>query len=93
MSVKIGKLGIVRLTGKDLAQLRIDCFQRDKFTCQECGIHVTVFTYSAASNAANMAHIQSRGAGGSDVISNVQTLCHLCHMKEHNAGGKPCLKK
>jgi len=34
--------------------------------------------------AYDMAHIVSRGAGGSDELSNVRTLCHRDHMREHS---------
>lgn len=39
-----------------------------------------------------MAHIKSRGAGGSDTLDNVRTLCQPCHRLEH-AGGKPCPRR
>ena len=80
-----GKLGRIRLKGKPLADLRRQCFTRDGWACVECGVGVSWVS-------GHMAHIKSRGAGGSDVLENVRTLCggpDGCHMKEHNCGGKP----
>jgi 5-methylcytosine-specific restriction endonuclease McrA len=80
---RVGKLGRVRLTGKALEDLRRQCFERDNYTCTcGCGERVTWET-------GDMAHIVSRGAGGSDAIDNVRTLTKICHMKSHNCGGKP----
>jgi hypothetical protein len=87
-----GKLGRIRLKGEALAALRRQCFTRDGWKCTKidngkiipcpCGRSV-----SWASG--HMAHIVSRGAGGSDVIENVHTMTGECHMLSHNAGGKP----
>ena len=84
MSVRVGKLGIVRLTGKDLEKLRRDCWYRDNFTCAAC-LTATNYEprYTGDPRAYDMAHIKSRGAGGSDVLDNVRALCHSCHMKAH----------
>lgn len=84
--IRVGKLGIIRRNGKDMAQLRQEVFERDKFRCCDCGKLVSW-------DSGHLAHIKSRGAGGSDVELNLRTLCALCHAKEHNAGGKPCPSK
>ncbi|MHB1952452.1 MAG: HNH endonuclease [Sulfobacillus sp.] len=81
-----GKLGIVRLKGDALSQLRMHCFIRDHWECTMCGKIVTWQT-------GHMAHIIGRGRGGSDEISNVKTLCAEHHAASHNAGGKPCPAK
>jgi 5-methylcytosine-specific restriction endonuclease McrA len=83
--IHVGKLGIMRLTGPDLAKLRRDCWERDKGRCQECGV-LTYWGPRFAGDplAYDMAHIKSRGAGGSDVLENVRTLCHAEHMREHS---------
>ena len=86
--IEIGRTGIIRLTGKSLEVLRRECFDRDGWICQDCRIKVNDNPIDFYSKA-DMAHIQSRGAGGSDVLNNVKTLCHFCHMKEHNCGGRP----
>lgn len=77
----------VRLTGQVLAALRYQCWIRDLCRCQECGAatHFQAF-FDGDPLAYDMAHIQSRGAGGSDGLENVRTLCHRCHQKEHMEG-------
>lgn len=85
---RVGKLGIVRLRGKDLFQLRTNCWIRDLMRCVDCGVRTCWEPrFNGDPEAYDMAHIQSRGAGGSDVLENVVTKCHRCHMKEH-AGHK-----
>jgi len=83
--VTVGKLGRVRLRGKALEALRRACFERDRYRCQcspSCGVAVTW-------ESGDMAHIVSRGAGGSDVLSNVVTMAHFHHLASHNCDGKP----
>jgi 5-methylcytosine-specific restriction endonuclease McrA len=84
---RVGKLGIVRLSGSDLLNLRFACWGRDDRRCQICDLE-TYWTprFDGDPLAYDMAHIKSRGAGGSDEISNVRALCHQCHMKEHTKG-------
>ena len=95
--VTVGKLGRVRLRGKALEALRRECFTRDGWRCTRVdeSVHIVPCgcgrTVSWASG--HMAHIVSRGAGGSDVIDNVHTMTQECHGKSHNAGGKPCPPK
>ena len=78
----IGKTGRIRLRGKKLEQLRRDCFERDGYRCT-CGCKQPV-TWEVG----DMAHIVSRGAGGSDILSNVRTMTHEHHMLEHSKGKK-----
>ena len=84
--VRVGRVtGKVRLSGEALERLRIERWHYDRGYCQEC----TVATHFRARwdgdpHAYDMAHIVSRGAGGSDTLDNVRTLCHRCHMAEHN---------
>lgn len=87
--VRVGKLGIVRLSGKALARLREACFDRDHGRCRRCGDFVYYSPrWDGDTLAFDMAHIKSRGAGGSDTLENVRCLCHSCHMKEHTKGLK-----
>lgn len=80
--VRVGKLGIVRLKGAALMNLRYRVFVRDLYHCRDCGMPCTW-------ESGHMAHIISRGAGGSDSEDNCRLLCMSCHVKEHNCGGKP----
>lgn len=71
-----------RLRGKDLEDLRRDVYDRDGGRCVDCGqwvpLNGDVFT------RAHLAHIISRGAGGSDIMENTQIKCPFCHLqKEH----------
>ena len=80
-----GKLGRIRLKGAALEKLRRDCFVRDKYICVDCGCGVEWSGW----NAGHMAHIVSRGAGGSDTLDNVRTKCFMCHFNEHNPKAVP----
>lgn len=75
-----GKLGMIRLYGKAWKALVIKCFDRDGWRCVECGRRGSEF------NPLDPAHIVARGAGGSDVLSNLRTLCREDHSRSHNAG-------
>lgn len=86
-----GKMGIIRLYGPALEALRRDCYNRDKQACVDCGAHV--YWEPGYIGSMHMAHIKSRGAGGSDVIDNVETKCAECHGKSHNCGGHPLPRK
>jgi 5-methylcytosine-specific restriction endonuclease McrA len=91
-----GRLGIVRLYGKALEALRLACVTRDEWRCVKCGEPVTDRVPEWAPHRYHMAHIVSRGAGGSDVLENVRTLCGCCHAgerSEHNCNGKPLPRK
>jgi len=83
----IGKTGRIRLRGKKLEELRYARFLRDNETCLDCGKKVYYTArFDGDPDAYDMAHIVSRGAGGSDTIENTKTLCHACHMREHTEG-------
>ena len=92
MSIRIGKLGIVRLTGKDMGALRTQCLSRDEHCCVKCGRWVMDDVPYWAFNKYDMAHKKNKRMYG-DVLENVETMCHECHMKSHNAGGKPLPRK
>ena len=96
-----------RLKGKALEWLRFRCFLRDNWRCVECGtligwgalsrdvpleIEIEVCEITDWEPVGEMAHIRSRGAGGTDTLDNVRTLCPSDHRLEHN-GGKPVKKK
>jgi 5-methylcytosine-specific restriction endonuclease McrA len=77
-----GKLGRIRLKGEALAALRRQCFTRDGWSCVDCGRGI-------GWASGHMAHIKSRGSGGSDVIENVRTKCGDCHDAEHHPKAVP----
>lgn len=83
---KPGKLGIVRLYGAAMTTLRREVFERDEYRCQweGCGVFVAWDGF----NAGHLAHIISRGAGGSDTAENTRCLCAYHHLViEHANGG------
>ena len=83
---------ILRLKGDQLSKLREACLKRDGGLCVCCGRPVTDSVPDWHPRKYDMIHKRSRGAGGEDVLDNVETGCHECHMREH-AGGKPCTPK
>lgn len=90
MSIKVGKTGTVRLEGKDLAQLKLDCKNRDDWHCVDCGRWVSDDVHECSVHRAHAAHIKGRGRGGSDTLENLRTLCCVCHLvKEHNPKSVP----
>jgi 5-methylcytosine-specific restriction endonuclease McrA len=86
VSIHCGKLGIVRRTGKDLEDLRRQCYDRDRRRCVDC--HRPLIWERGALDSMHMAHIVSRGAGGSDSLDNVRTKCFSCHIEREHAGYK-----
>lgn len=54
--------------------LRKQVFKRDDYKCVKCGFPKNL----------TVDHITPRHAGGTDELSNLRTLCVLCHEKVHN---------
>ena len=77
---------ILRLKGDPLSKLREACLRRDGGLCVCCGRPVRDNVPDWHPDKYDMAHIKSRGAGGEDVLSNLKTMRHECHMREHNGG-------
>jgi 5-methylcytosine-specific restriction endonuclease McrA len=85
-SGKPGKLGIVRLYGKDLEALREACYMRDSGLCEVCGrwspLHGDLMI------RAHMAHRRGKRNNG-DTLGNVRILCPVHHGEEHNPKSVP----
>jgi hypothetical protein len=66
---------------------------RDKERCVQCGkrLHLNA-RFDGDPDAYDMAHRRNKAMWG-DTLDNVESLCHDCHMKSHNAGGKPVPRK
>lgn len=59
-------------------EVRKYVFQRDKYQCQSCG-------KTSAETELNIDHIIPLASGGSNDISNLQTLCRTCNQsKKHH---------
>jgi hypothetical protein len=85
--VRVGKLGIVRLSGMAMEELREKVYRRDQGRCTwaDCGVWLPL--YGSVFNRAHLAHIKSRGAGGSDTEANTRILCPAHHLgAEHTKG-------
>lgn len=54
--------------------LRKQVFKRDDYKCVKCGFPKNL----------TVDHITPRHAGGTDELSNLRTLCVLCHEEVHN---------
>jgi hypothetical protein len=61
--------------------LRIACLMRDDYQCQQCG---------KKNCRLEAHHLIYREYGGKDTLSNLLTLCQVCHHKHHQ--GKLALK-
>lgn len=61
--------------GPDWERLRIQVLARDGCRCTECG--------ETWLNYLEIHHIQPLGAGGTNELDNLVTLCRLCHLKAH----------
>ena len=77
----------IRLKGEALTELRWQCFERDAGICQRCGVYAPWDGFWVSRG--HMAHVKSRGVGGSDTLDNVVWKCASCHIGlEHTKGVK-----
>ena len=87
----VGKLGIVRLRGKALKELRRRVFERDRFLCVDCGC-VVAWDWKDAVElglpVGELSHHRNKRMYG-DTEENTCCRCRPCHRDSHNAGGKP----
>ena len=75
---------IVRLSGKELEKLRLQCWTRDLGRCRQCGRKLYYEArFPGDPLAYEMAHRRGRGASGNDSLENVRCLCLECHREEH----------
>lgn len=70
------KLHLQRGTWKARAK---ECYARDAWTCQECGVHCRNKVKIQAH------HVVPRIQGGSDDLDNLITLCASCHTRTERA--------
>ena len=74
-----------RLKGRALAELRVECFMRDRGVCQRCGRGTVFGLLQECPDAFHMAHKRNKRMWG-DTLDNVQTECGDCHRKYHQCG-------
>jgi 5-methylcytosine-specific restriction enzyme A len=59
------------------AEVRKYVFERDRYQCQSCG-------KTDLQTKLTVDHIVALTLGGSNDISNLQTLCHSCNSRKNN---------
>ena len=82
----VPKEKVIRLTGNAYKRLKEKRYEVSKGCCEVCGVPVLLNDEDGSFNVlkhAHLSHIISRGAGGSDILSNVLIKCPKCHRKEH----------
>jgi 5-methylcytosine-specific restriction endonuclease McrA len=64
-------------------ELRRQVYERDEWTCRDCGVHChnKIQSRNERGRRIQAHHIVSRRDGGKDEIDNLMTLCMSCHMK------------
>ena len=79
------KTRTIRLKGEALEALRMFVYRRDGATCQDCGRMLLYdHPWVLHPDRYHLAHIKSRGAGGSDTAENCLAKCSGCHStKDH----------
>jgi len=85
-----GKLGIIRLDAAGMRDLRAFVYDRADGYCEMVRDGSRCMTKADWWHG-ELAHIKSRGAGGSDTARNTRWACKACHHKQHNP--KACPKK
>lgn len=64
-----------RMQGWEWRMRRKECYHRDEYKCQDCGVHCHHKVRIQAH------HIIPRRLGGTDNLDNLVTLCASCHHK------------
>jgi 5-methylcytosine-specific restriction enzyme A len=79
-----GKTATERGYGHNWRKARKQALERDGHLCQEC------IKQGVATLATDVDHIQNKASGGTDDLSNLQSLCNPCHkaktIKERSSG-------
>ncbi|HSC56458.1 MAG TPA: hypothetical protein VLC51_04615 [Nitrospira sp.] len=75
---RVGKLGIVRLVGKDMDALRLARYEMDNQRCVDCGRWVR--WERGYPDSMELSHQKGKRNHG-DTLENTRTRCHECHDK------------
>ncbi len=72
-----------RLDTAEWRRTRVEVYERDNWTCQECGCRClnTKDAKAHPKRKIQAHHVVPRRFGGSDELSNLVTLCMSCHHK------------
>lgn len=60
---------------------RKECYARDNWTCQDCGVKCVGARESDDKRRIQAHHVVARSEGGGDELENLVTLCASCHGK------------
>jgi 5-methylcytosine-specific restriction endonuclease McrA len=71
----------LRMQGWEWRKRRAECYERDNWTCQDCGVKCT----NKGPRRIQAHHVIGRRNGGTDDLSNLVTLCLSCHHKRSTA--------
>ena len=72
--------------GWEWKQRRLECYARDNWKCQDCGVKCTGGKGARSSSTRIQAHhIIRRRDGGGDELTNLVTLCLVCHRRREHA--------
>lgn len=82
---RVGKLGIVRLAGKDMESLRQAAYDRSMGLCE---MKLKGCEKYAGWISGNLAHVRTKRNNG-DTIDNVLWACAHCHIQSHNPKACP----
>lgn len=69
-------------------RLQQACFQRDHWTCQQCG-----YTGRQTKGDLHADHITPRSQGGTDTLDNLITRCPPCHQPKTQAEARAGKRK
>lgn len=65
-----------------------ECFIRDGWKCQKCGISQDLLIKRGIDNMLHCHHKNPISNGGDNNLKNLITLCPACHKEEHSHVGK-----
>lgn len=64
-------------------RIRGECFERDDYRCRTCGKDIRLENKPGEAH-----HIIPISEGGTNELSNLETLCYDCHKLKHSHAGK-----
>lgn len=74
----------LRLSTKKWQKIRKQCYERDNYTCQECGIKCVSKDKKVLNRTIQCHHIIPWSKTNDDSLDNLITLCVSCHRKIEN---------
>lgn len=77
-----------RMNGWQWKKRRLEVYERDEWTCQDCGCKCLAKSRAKAAPKRTIQchHVVRRRDGGGDELTNLVTLCLSCHHKRESKG-------